>query len=109
VNRRLVVFVLAGLAVAVLLAGGMSRFASSQPDGLEKVAADQGIDTRERDHLLADGPFADDTAEGVDDGLGTGVAGMVGVVVTFAVASGAVWLVTKRRGRPARDATTSTT
>jgi len=40
VSRR--ALLVTGLLVALLLAGGVSYFASSDPDGLTKVAADQG-------------------------------------------------------------------
>jgi hypothetical protein len=97
VTRRTLVFVGAGLVVALLLAFGVSRYASSQPDGLEKVAADHALDEGEQTHALADGPLADYSTAGVDDeGLSTGVAGAVGVVLTFALAGGLVWLA--RRG-----------
>ena len=103
-NRRTLVFVLAGLAVAFVLAFAVSRYASSQPDGLEKVATDKGINSDEEDHPLAEGPFADYTTRGVDDeGLATGVAGVVGVALTFAVAGGAVWIVARPRRRAADD------
>ena len=36
-------FVLAGVAIALVLGAGLSLFASSAPDGLEKVAADHGF------------------------------------------------------------------
>jgi hypothetical protein len=42
VSRRTLVLV--GLLVAVVLAGGVSYFASSSPDGLNKVASDTGFD-----------------------------------------------------------------
>lgn len=105
-NRRTAVFVLGGLLVAFVLAFGVSRLASSQPDGLERVAMDKGINAEERDHTLADGPFADYSTQGVDDdGLGTGVAGLVGVVATFVVAGGAVWIAAEvRRPRVGIDA-----
>ena len=38
-------YAVAGLVV-LLVAGVISRFASSDPDGLERVAADQGIDAQ---------------------------------------------------------------
>lgn len=97
-------FVLGGLAVALVVAFGLSRYASSQPDGLERVAADHALDAGEQDHALSDGPFADYGARGVDDpGLSTGVAGAVGVLATFGVAGGLVWLASrgsKRRDEP---------
>jgi hypothetical protein len=36
-------FIAAGFLVAALLAGGASYYASSHPDGLEKVAKDIGF------------------------------------------------------------------
>jgi hypothetical protein len=91
-------FIVVGLVVALTLAFGVSRYASSQPDGLEKVAADKGLDSNEKSHALSDGPFADYETRGVSDpGLGTGIAGVVGVVITFCVAGGVVWIVVRRR------------
>jgi hypothetical protein len=99
-NRRTWAFVVGGLVVALILSFFVSRYASSQPDGLEKVAADKEIDTEERDHALAEGPFADYETTGIDDpGLATGVAGIVGVAITFVVAGGVIWLATRRRDR----------
>lgn len=93
-------FLAAGLLVALVLAFGVSRFASSDPDGLEKVAADHGIDAEERPHALEDTTFAGyGTAAVRDEGLGTGIAGVVGVIATFCVATGAVWLAATVRGR----------
>jgi cobalt/nickel transport system permease protein len=95
------VFLLAGVAVALVLAFVVSPVASGNPDGLEKVAADKGLDRDVRDHALADGPLAGYSVRGVDDdGLSTGVAGVIGVIVTFAAGCGML-LVTRairRRG-----------
>lgn len=96
----------AGLVISLVLAFGVSRYASSQPDGLERVASDHGfIDTAD-DHALAEGPFADYSTRGVEDeGLSTGVAGVVGVVVTFGVAMaivGAITVVRRSSGRTRR-------
>jgi hypothetical protein len=112
VNRRTAGFVLAGLLVALVLAFGVSRLASGEPDGLNRVAADHGLDASEEPHSLEDGPFAGYTTRGVDDdGLGTGLAGIVGVAATFVIAGGAVRAATalrRRRARPdARPAPTT--
>jgi hypothetical protein len=94
-SRRTPWFLVGGLAVALVLAFGASRYASPEPDGLERVAADHALDAGEHPRALAEGPFAGYTAKGIDDqGTATGVAGIVGVVVTFAVAGGLVALVT---------------
>lgn len=92
-------FVLVGLLVALLLAGVVSGFASSSPDGLEKVAQEQGFADAARDSALADGPLADYTVRGVgNERLSTGLAGVLGVGVTFAFGLGLFALV-RRAGR----------
>jgi cobalt/nickel transport system permease protein len=97
-------FLLAGLVVALVLAAVVSFYASASPDGLEKVAADQGIDAKEERHALADSPFADYGTKGVDDErLSGGLAGVAGVGITFLL-GGAVFLVVRRRGDSQRSA-----
>jgi cobalt/nickel transport protein len=81
-NLRL--FLLGGLLVAAGLALFVSGFASSSPDGLEKVAGDKGFLQTARDHLFADGPLAGYAVKGIDNQrLSTGVSGLIGVLVTF--------------------------
>ncbi|MEV4845071.1 PDGLE domain-containing protein [Micromonospora matsumotoense] len=103
-------FVAAGLLVALLLAGVVSNYASSHPDGLDSsllkgctVNADDEITggscpaQRARDHELADSPLADYGIRGVDNGfLSTGLSGVVGVLLTFAVGGGLFWLLRRR-------------
>ncbi|WFE64243.1 PDGLE domain-containing protein [Micromonospora sp. WMMD714] len=104
-------FVAVGLLVALLLAGVVSNYASSHPDGLDSsllkgctVNADDEITggscpaQQARDHELADSPLADYGIRGVDNGfLSTGLSGVVGVLLTFAVGGGLFWLL-RRRG-----------
>lgn len=86
-NTRL--FVIAGLLVTVGLALVVSGFASSSPDGLEKVAEDKGFLETAQDHLFADGPLADYAVSGVDnERLSTGLSGLIGVLITFGVGLG---------------------
>ncbi|CAL9396126.1 hypothetical protein SUDANB95_01353 [Actinosynnema sp. ALI-1.44] len=80
--------------VSLVLAGAVSYFASSDPDGLDFVTEEHGIAEHAQDHPLADGPFAD-YALGGDDRF-TGLAGVVGVVLTLVVAGGLFWLLRKR-------------
>ena len=83
-NLRL--FLLGGLLVAIGLALVVSGFASSSPDGLERVAEDKGFLETAQDHLFADGPLADYAVRGVgNERLSTGLAGLIGVLVTFGV------------------------
>ncbi|MEJ2857306.1 MULTISPECIES: PDGLE domain-containing protein [unclassified Saccharothrix] len=80
--------------VSLVLAGAVSYFASSDPDGLDHVTEEHGIAEHAQDHPLAGSPFAD-YALGGDDRF-TGLAGVVGVVLTLAVAGGLFWLLRKR-------------
>ncbi|GAA2114189.1 PDGLE domain-containing protein [Actinomadura alba] len=90
-------FLTAGLLVALVLAGILSYYASSKPDGLEKVAADKGINAKEEDHAFADSPLGDYGVKGVDHGrLSGGLAGVIGVGVTLALGGGLFWVVRRR-------------
>ncbi|GGY93662.1 energy-coupling factor ABC transporter permease [Streptomyces poonensis] len=93
---------LAGLATSLLLAGVVSFYASASPDGLEKVAADKGIDAKAEEHAAADSPLADYGVEGITNGrLSGGLAGVIGVGVTVVAGTGVFWAVRRRRsGEP---------
>ncbi|MGW4218242.1 energy-coupling factor ABC transporter permease [Streptomyces bacillaris] len=101
-------FLITGLVSALLLAGFVSFYASASPDGLERVAADQGIDEKAEEHGAADSPLAD---YGVGDianaRLSGGLAGVIGVSATVVVGTGVFWVVRRRRederGGPARS------
>ncbi|MER7398026.1 energy-coupling factor ABC transporter permease [Streptomyces sp. NPDC000151] len=94
---------LAGVAAALVCAGGISYYASASPDGLEKVAHDQGIDKQAKDHAAKDSPLADYSVKDITDArLSGGLAGVIGVGATLAVGTG-VFVVIRRR-RDAADA-----
>ncbi|GHG23919.1 hypothetical protein GCM10018791_44340 [Streptomyces zaomyceticus] len=87
-----------GLVTALVLAGFVSFYASASPDGLEKVAADKGIDAKVEDHAAADSPLADYGVKGIETArLSGGLAGAIGVGATLAVGTGAFWVVRRRR------------
>lgn len=89
---------LTGLAASVVLAGFVSFYASASPDGLEKVAADQGIDAQAEEHAAAGSPLADYGVEDVSDArLSGGLAGVIGVGVTVVAGSAVFWTVRRRR------------
>lgn len=94
-----------GLVTALVLAGFVSFYASANPDGLEKVATDQGIDKEAKDHAAKDSPLADYGVKDVSDArLSGGLAGIIGVGATLVVGSGAFYVVSRRRrtnGEPA--------
>ncbi|MFJ2897503.1 energy-coupling factor ABC transporter permease [Streptomyces sp. NPDC087218] len=98
-----------GLVTALVLAGFVSFYASSNPDGLEKVAADKGIDEKVEEHAAKDSPLADYGVKDVSDArISGGLAGVIGVGVTIAVGSGVFYVVARRRRTPdAPDTTTA--
>jgi len=98
------------LVVALLLAGVVSYAASSSPDGLDAVTQ-TGCELDESgepvggtciaqnagEHATAASPLADYTLGG-SEGT-TGIAGVVGVLLTLAVAGGLFWVL-RRRSSP---------
>jgi hypothetical protein len=99
VDRRTWWFVGAGLLVALIVAGVVSGYASSDPDGLERVAEDEGFAATAQESAAADSPLAEYGVEGIDDGrLGTGIAGVAGVVITLAATLGLFYGVRRLRG-----------
>ncbi|MET9459633.1 energy-coupling factor ABC transporter permease [Streptomyces canus] len=87
-----------GLATSLVLAGFVSFYASADPDGLEKVAADKGIDARTEKHATADSPLADYGVKDVEDArLSGGLAGVIGVGATVVAGSTVFWVVRRRR------------
>ncbi|MDA3630744.1 PDGLE domain-containing protein [Saccharopolyspora oryzae] len=106
-RRFLLVF---GLVVLVI-AGGVAYFADSDPDGLdavtqqgcEVVQTDRGeqltghcIAQNTQEHALSGGPLADYTVGG--DDRWTGLAGVIGAVVTLIAAGGLFWGLRRRTG-----------
>jgi cobalt/nickel transport protein len=82
---------------ALSLAGGLSFYASSSPDGLEKVAEDKGFLESAQDSALSNSPLADYGLAGLDsERLSVGIAGVVGVVATAVIALALFTLIKKR-------------
>jgi len=100
-STSLKAFTIVALAVAVGLATAASPFASSSPDGLERVAGDHGFIDDGRLHAVQDeSPIPDYAMPGVDNPrVATGLAGFVGTLVVFGLAYGA-GAVLRRRDRP---------
>jgi cobalt/nickel transport protein len=108
--------VLGGLLVALLLAGVVSNFAATSPDGLDATAlrgctvdADGRITggtcmaQSQRDHEVG-GPLAEYGIRGIgNDFVSAGLAGVAGVLLTFAVGGGLFWLARRRQPAPAAD------
>jgi cobalt/nickel transport protein len=71
------------LLVALLMAGVVSRFASSDPDGLTKVAEDHGFAGTGSSHHSVLGGYS-------------GLTGVLGVLVVLALAGGLTYAVRRR-------------
>jgi PDGLE domain len=86
VRSNLRLFLAGGLLVALGLAMLVSGFASSAPDGLNKVAGDHGIAASAKQHLFENGPLAGYAVKGVgNDRVSTAISGLIGVLVTFGI------------------------
>lgn len=78
-----------GLALSLVLAGGASYYASSQPDGLEKVAGDIGFLDSAKGSAVEDSPLAGYGVAGIEnERISGGLAGVIGVVSTAAISFG---------------------
>jgi cobalt/nickel transport protein len=92
-------FLVAGFVVSLVLAGVVSNFASSSPDGLEKVAEDIGFLDSAKEHTNADGPLADYGVKGIEnERLSTGAAGVIGVIATAGVSTGLFFVLRRKSG-----------
>lgn len=98
------VFVGLGLATAALLVVVVAPRSSGEPDGLERVAIDEGFSTAASDHALDGSPTAGYTVDGRESAWGSVAAGLLGVAVTFAVAGGLLLAVRRRTPRQPADA-----
>ncbi|WP_434590744.1 energy-coupling factor ABC transporter permease [Streptomyces sp. A5-4] len=97
----------AGLVSALVIAGVVSFYASASPDGLEKVAADQGIDKKVGEHATANSPLADYGIKDIaNPRISGGLAGVIGVGATVVAGTGIFWAVRRRREDGSRSDTT---
>ncbi|HLF42241.1 MAG TPA: PDGLE domain-containing protein [Acidimicrobiia bacterium] len=69
-----------GLLVTLVVAVVIAQFASSQPDGLEYVAEQEGFLEATNDHALAEAPLADYGGESTSRLI---LSGVVGVLATL--------------------------
>jgi hypothetical protein len=86
-SNRAFYLIMAG--AAVLVAAVLALFASSAPDGLERVAEDVGFADTAQDSAVSGSPLADyelPAAQTPDSPLNRAFAGVVGVAVTAGVA-----------------------
>lgn len=92
------VFLMAGVVVALAVAGVISQFAVDAPDGLERVAIDTGIADQAGEHALSSSWFSDYATAGIEnEGVSLAVAGVAGTLMVLAVGAG---MVAALRARP---------
>ncbi|HIH69606.1 PDGLE domain-containing protein [Methermicoccus shengliensis] len=84
-----------GLIISLLMAGGLSVFASPLPDGLERVAEDLGFIHAAEE--LVPAPAPDYTIPGVGGAISGSLAGIIGTLLMFALVWGIASLMSSRR------------
>ncbi|MFT4286250.1 PDGLE domain-containing protein [Nocardioides sp.] len=96
-------WVVLGMAVvALVLAGVVSFYASSSPDGLNRVAEDKGFSSTEKDHAAGDGPLAGYETKDVGNARASkAIAGITGTLVVLVLAGGLTFVVRRRQNAPA--------
>ncbi len=90
-----------GLVVALFLAGVVSFYASSSPDGLEWVAGQTGFEEAAGEHAAAGySPLADYQFAGLEDArLSGGLAGVIGTLLVLAIGMGLMWVLGRRTSK----------
>lgn len=88
--------ILIGLALAVLIAVLVAPFSSPWPDGLERVAQDQGFLEKGAVSPLVASPIPDYSFPGYQNKiLAASFAGLVGTLVMFGIGCGIAALIKK--------------
>ena len=95
-RRPLWPLLVGGLGVTLIVAGAVSFFASSNPDGLEYVAEQEGFISAAEDSAVGGFSLAD---YGEVGGIPVGVAGLIGVGLTILVGLALFWLLSRRADR----------
>jgi hypothetical protein len=111
-KKSLTVFILAGLALSLALAFAISPFASSSPDGLEKVAGDKGFLERAEETTPAwqHAPISDYEFPGLAEShpaWATAIAGLSGTAAIFLLAWGLALVLRKKSSEAAPETETT--
>lgn len=92
-NNRNRVFFALGLSIALVIAIFLSPFASSDPDGLDRVSQDLEFEHKAASEVPAQklpfyAVFEEYALRGVPETVATPLAGLVGTIVAFGLAWG---------------------
>ena len=98
--KNVLPFLPVALGVCLLLALFLAPLASSSPDGLERVAEDQGfLEQAEGNQVWKSAPVPDYEMPGVGgSGIATALAGVAGTLIVFGIALGLGRLFVRGRG-----------
>lgn len=97
-RRSLWAFIGVGLVLCVILAGVVSHYASSSPDGLIKVAGDAGFLDAAKGSATAGSPLSGYGVVGLSDPRPSrGLAGLGGVTATGLITFGLFHLLARRK------------
>lgn len=99
--KRNRLFILSGLGIALIIAVFLSPFASSDPDGLDRVSQDlkfeqKAVEDAPAKKLPFYGVFEEYALRGVPEGIATPLAGLIGTLATFGIAWGIGKLLVRR-------------
>lgn len=93
-KKKLIILLVLSITIGLVL----SSFASGFPDGLERVAEDQGF--IESAYSMWEGWIPDYAISGIkNEYIATGLAGLIGTALTFFVLYGLTLVVVKVRNR----------
>ncbi len=101
-KRAFWIVVGAGAIIAVLLAVFVAPWASSQPDGLERIAEDKGFleIAEETEPTWSHSPIPDYEFPRVENSrVATGIAGLAGVMITLVVTVLLALMLKKRKAK----------
>lgn len=86
-----------GLGLALFVGVVCSPFASSWPDGLEKVAEDRGFIAKAIEEPIAPAPIPDYEMPGFEGTWATSAAGFTGTLATYFIGFGLAKLLAKKK------------
>jgi len=89
--------ILIGLGLALFVGVVCSPFASSWPDGLEKVAEDYGFIQKASEEPLAPAPIPDYEMPGIEGTWATSAAGFTGTLAMYFIGFGLAKLLAKKK------------
>jgi cobalt/nickel transport protein len=93
--------IILGLLIALAIAVFLSPFASSWPDGLERIAHNLGFIDRSDWAPAVKAPMPDYAFPGMENEmLATALSGLIGTVAMFGIGYGLACLLRKRKGAP---------